>query len=62
MRARTVWWWHFAGWILFLVCAVLFLIASARDGDMLTIAASVVFLVACVVFLIPMLRTFPPRG
>jgi len=46
----------FWGWILFLVCALLFIAAGLRDGDLLVTAASLVFLVACVLFLLPHLR------
>ncbi len=46
----------FWGWILFLVCALLFGAAGLRDGDVLITVGSVVFLVACVLFLIPHLR------
>lgn len=45
---------HLIGWILFLICAVLFLAAGIRAADPLLIVGSVVFLVACVVFLIPL--------
>ena len=44
------------GWILFVICAVLFIAAGVRAQDVLTIAASIVFLLACVVFIIPLLR------
>lgn len=41
-----------AGWILFLVSAVLFTAAGVRSGDELVVAGSVVFGVACVFFLV----------
>lgn len=44
------------GWILFLVCALLFTAAGLRDGDVLITLGSVLFLVACVLFLVPFLR------
>lgn len=44
------------GWILFLVCALLFGAAGLRDGDVLITVGSVLFLVACVLFLVPHLR------
>ena len=44
------------GWILFLVCALLFGAAGLRDGDVLMTVGSAVFLVACVLFLLPYLR------
>lgn len=40
------------GWVLFLVSAVLFAWSGMRDGDWLVTAASVVFGVACVLFLV----------
>lgn len=46
---------HLAGWVLFVVCASLFLYVAVRDGDMLMALASLVFLAGCVVFLIPLL-------
>jgi hypothetical protein len=42
-----------AGWIIFLVCSGLFIINSLRAGDMLGLAASLVFLLGCLVFLAP---------
>lgn len=45
---------HFWGWMLFLICAVLFIVSSVRSDDPLLLAGSIVFLVACVVFLAPM--------
>jgi membrane protein YdbS with pleckstrin-like domain len=44
------------GWILFVVCAVLFMASSIRNHDIIALAASIVFLIACVVFMIPLLR------
>ncbi len=44
---------HSFGWILFIVSAVLFAIAGARAGDWLVVGGSVVFGVACVLFLVP---------
>jgi len=41
------------GWILFLICAVLFIAAGVREGDLLITVGSVLFLVACVLFLVP---------
>jgi hypothetical protein len=44
------------GWWLFVGCAALFIVASARAGDMLTLAGSVMFLAANIAFMIPVLR------
>ena len=45
---------HLAGWVLFLFCAVLFIAASIRNHDALSLAASILFLIGCVVFLVPL--------
>ena len=47
---------HVAGWILFVICAVFFIASGIKNKDTLTFAGSIVFLIACVVFLIPLLR------
>jgi hypothetical protein len=52
MRDRFERW----GWLLFLLCALAFVAAGLRDGDVLVTAGSVAFLVACVLFLLA-----PPR-
>lgn len=44
-----------AGWFLFILCAVLFAVSGLKNRDMLTFAGSIVFLGACIVFLIPLL-------
>jgi hypothetical protein len=49
MRRSDVW-----GWGLFVVCALVFLWAGVRDGDALMTVGSVLFLVACFVFLAPL--------
>jgi len=43
------------GWIVFIVCAIFFIAASLKNHDMLTFIGSVIFLIACIVFLIPMI-------
>jgi len=40
------------GWILFLLCAVVFVAVGVRDGDPLMVTGSVAFLAACVLFLL----------
>lgn len=44
-----------AGWLLFLACALVYLLAGIRSGDMLIIIGSLLFLVACLLFLWPLL-------
>ena len=45
---------HLAGWLLFVVCALFFIAAALRDGDLLILIGSILFLLACMVFLIPL--------
>jgi predicted membrane channel-forming protein YqfA (hemolysin III family) len=47
-----------AGWILFIICAILFLASSLKSHDTLAFIGSLAFLIACIVFLIPIFRTF----
>jgi len=47
---------HIVGWVLFIVCALFFIGASIDAGDAVMGAGSVIFLVACIVFLIPLVR------
>lgn len=46
----------FWGWLLFLACAAVFVGVGVRDGDLAMTAGSVLFLAACVLFLIPYVR------
>lgn len=43
------------GWILFIICAGFFMASSIHNQDMLGLVASLIFLIACVVFIIPLL-------
>ena len=45
------------GWILFVVCAIFFIAASLKNGDTLTFIGSIIFLIACMVFLMPLFKT-----
>lgn len=42
-----------AGWLVFLACSALFIVQNIRTGDLWGVAASVTFLVGCLVFLFP---------
>ena len=44
------------GWGLFILCALLYIVASIESGSITSLIGSLVFLVACFVFLIPLLR------
>jgi len=45
---------HLLGWGLFLVCACFFIAASIGSGNTLYLIGSIVFFVACILFLIPL--------
>ena len=53
MSPRTVWMFNFAGWILFTLSALGFVWTTWRAADMIGLGASLFFLVACLVFLVP---------
>jgi uncharacterized membrane protein YhaH (DUF805 family) len=46
---------YLLGWLLFLVCAVFFIASGIEGGDMLGLVGSIIFLVGCLVFIIPLL-------
>jgi len=45
---------NLGGWILFMVCAGLFIASSVNSGDILMLTASIIFLSACLVFIVPL--------
>jgi predicted membrane channel-forming protein YqfA (hemolysin III family) len=45
---------HLWGWILFLVCAGFFIASSIASNNVLGLIASIIFLIACVVFIVPL--------
>jgi len=45
---------HLVGWILFLVCAAFFIASAVRSGDLLYLIGSIIFFVACIAFVIPL--------
>jgi len=47
---------HFWGGILFIICAVFFIASSIKNGDVLSLAGSIIFLIACGVFIIPIVK------
>ena len=44
-----------AGWALFVVCALFYLASSVKHHDLLAGIGSVLFLIACVLFLVPLI-------
>ena len=53
--------WILAGWLLFIVSAMFFIVSALRSGDLLALAGGVFFLVACFAFLVPFVRDFRNR-
>jgi len=53
--------WQLFGWILFVICALLFLTSSLRNGDTLAFLGSLIFLVACFVFMVPLCKSLYGR-
>lgn len=49
---------HLTGWILFIICAVFFIASSLKNHDTLTFIGSIIFLIACIVFLIPLFESY----
>jgi len=45
------------GWILFIICAIFYGVSSIKNHDILTFIGSVIFLIACMAFLVPLLRS-----
>ncbi len=54
MKQQTVWIFNFSGWLIFTICALFFLWGALRAADAISIVASVLFLVGCIVFIIPL--------
>lgn len=55
MSARRKARFELAGWLIFIASALLFTVASARAGDALATAGSLLFLLACFAFVAPLL-------
>ena len=51
---------HVWGWILFIICAGFFIVSSVKDGNLFSLFGSIVFLIACFVFLVPLLSGRQP--
>ncbi|HUT70368.1 MAG TPA: hypothetical protein VMW89_06795 [Desulfatiglandales bacterium] len=45
---------HLWGWLLFMVCAGFFIASSIESNDILGLIGSIIFLIACVVFIVPL--------
>ena len=58
VKARS----QLAGWLLFILCALFFIASSVHNRDILTFIGSVIFLVACLVFIVPVLSASKTAG
>jgi F0F1-type ATP synthase assembly protein I len=58
IRNRTEKRLQLSGWVLFIISALFFTISTIQSGDVMGILGSLFFLVACFVFVIPLLN--PP--
>jgi uncharacterized membrane protein YtjA (UPF0391 family) len=47
------------GWLLFIASTIFFVIASINSGDVTSTIASLLFLLACLLFLVPFLANRP---
>jgi hypothetical protein len=46
-----------AGWMLFVICALFFIASSLKNHDLLALIASMIFLVACIIFIVPLIKS-----
>ncbi|MGA7759161.1 MAG: hypothetical protein WBL31_16175 [Ilumatobacteraceae bacterium] len=53
LSPRSTWYLTVGGWLLFTVSATCFSVEALRDGSVLAIVASLSFLVACFMFIVP---------
>ena len=47
---------HLLGWLLFLVCAVFFIAQNLDASDAVGLIGSIVFLLGCFAFIIPLIK------
>lgn len=47
---------HLWGWVLFIICAAFFIASGIKNRDLLGLAGSIIFLIACVFFIIPLVK------
>ena len=62
MSPRTVWSFNFTGWILFTISALFFLWGAWKADDVIAILASLAFLIACIIFLVPVWTHRPGKN
>jgi len=47
---------HLLGWLLFLVCAIFFIAQDLDTGNVMGLIGSVIFLLGCFAFIVPLLK------
>jgi predicted membrane channel-forming protein YqfA (hemolysin III family) len=47
---------HLVGWLLFLVCAIFFIAQSLSGSSIMGLIGSVIFLLGCIAFIVPLLQ------
>ena len=62
MRPRSSWNLTVVGWVLFTVSAVCFTVQALRAGSVIGLVASLSFLLACLVFMVPVIADRPRSG
>lgn len=62
MKAATELKVNLVGWVLFVISALWFIVASLRAGDTVALLGGVFFLLGCVAFLIPCLARLRQPG
>ena len=50
------------GWVVFIICSLFFLASSIKNKDIFSLIGSILFLFACFVFLVPLLKPSKPDG
>jgi len=55
MSNKCEYFFNMAGWVLFLICSLFYIYNSIQADDPIYLAGSVIFLVACVSFMVPMI-------
>ena len=49
------------GWVLFILCAIFFLASGINNQDVLAVIGSIIFLIACIVFMLPLVAAKQSR-
>ncbi|MGJ3239958.1 MAG: hypothetical protein ACFE0Q_14700 [Anaerolineae bacterium] len=48
--------WQLGGWLLFVICAMLFIVDSLQHDNFVLLIASILFFVACLFFIVPLIQ------